>query len=1112
MSVLHSNIPEKANRILNLVLFSLVLIGLRVWYLSVIQYDARLEESKRPQNRTVVEPASRATIRDRFNLPLAVNKMQYRVAIQYSQFKQIPSIAWRTSDEGKKIKYNKRREYISSLSRLLADELNLDSERLDDLIASKAALYFNLPFVIKEEIPEELYFRLKMLEKDWPGLLVQRLPRRTYPLGKVGADIVGYMGAINQSEYEAIITEIKVLEKFLKGYQAGEDSPFPPNVSDVLTAEQRLSEIKELAYTMNDYVGKAGIEGRFDRFLRGFRGKKQFYTDAKGNFLRELPGARDPIPGQRFVLTISAELQEFAEELLIKNERIREAQISNPDGPQEIAAKQPWIKGGAIVAIDPTNGEVLALASYPRYDPNDFIASANPELNAEKQAHILRWLESDSYLGQIWDQKRPLERERYADDEEALFEDEQWINWDRYIFSILAPDSFVKEALDRFGTIQNAYTIGKAAQFLLEASGQNNAYWLMEVLFGKAGQAKFADKLLPSVRQAIEENLELQADQVAINKALLGPFLNGLSSHYDKVLFIDLCRLIVSAGDFNDALLKVVENKTFADYRNAASAKAGVEPFVKGLSQTIFHEHEFKEWRQKNGKQFIQEKRKEEKKDNRYTKPYIDYLDEQENSFFAQFWSEHSGTLISAFLSGGDTSDELGPYMQEFNQWHREINGGAHAQANWRGAYQTLKKYMEEIPKELSADYLKSLRTFKELNRPLLGKYRSLRHNHGIQLEKHLAMAFYPQHGFGYGRSHAYRQSAIQGSVFKLVTGYAAMAQRCRQLGSKVTSENINPLTMVDYVRKSGKKTWIGTFEDGTPIPQLYKGGRLAKSIMRAIGKIDIIKAIEVSSNPYFSIIAGDILESPDALLDAARALSYGSRTGIDLPGEISGSLPTDLATNKTGVYSSAIGQHSLVVTPLQTSLMLCAIANGGNIVKPHVTQTMKGLNQVGQVILTPPKDGLQNSWNQEPNRAIYLPGILRDTLLGGMKKVVSRLCTMGIGNLSVMYRDYPEAISDFIDLEEELLGKTGTAESMERDDLDLVHGANKYTHIWFGGIAFDPNEETYVMRDKWGRPEIVVVVYLRYGKYGSYAAPLAAQVVKKWRQIKARRLVKAAN
>jgi cell division protein FtsI/penicillin-binding protein 2 len=194
----HQDIPAKANRVLNIVLIGMLLILIRVWHLAIIQYDEKLEESRKPQRHIMIEPAKRATIRDRFNIPLAINKIHYQAAISYSQIRVIPSVKWEKDLSGKRIKILKRRDYIKNLSQLLADELNLDSERLEDLIHSKASCYSQIPFIIKEDLSEREYYRLKMLEKDWLGITVLRVPKRHYPQGRVAADIIGFMGAINR--------------------------------------------------------------------------------------------------------------------------------------------------------------------------------------------------------------------------------------------------------------------------------------------------------------------------------------------------------------------------------------------------------------------------------------------------------------------------------------------------------------------------------------------------------------------------------------------------------------------------------------------------------------------------------------------------------------------------------------------------------------------------------------------------------------------------------------------------------------------------------------------------------------------------------------------------
>lgn len=1137
------HIAEKANRVLNLVLIIMLLIILRVWHLSVVQYDSKVEESRKPQRRVVVEAARRATIRDRFNIPLALNKVQYNAAILYSQFRQIPSVVWKKSPDGKRIKILKRREYIAALSNVLGEELQLDAERLEDLIHAKASFYYQIPFIIKEDITEQEYYRLKMLEKDWLGIHVQRVPKRTYPMGRVAADIIGYMGAINRQEYEKIIQEMKELELFLTKREEGEDPPLPKGLKDHQQARRRLKDLQEKAYTVNDYVGKMGIEGRFEEELRGYQGKKSYYSDARGNFLRELPGSRNPLPGRRFLLSISAELQEYAEQLLIQNEQIREAQISNPDlAQQALACKQPWIKGGAIVAIDPYNGEVLALASHPRFDPNDFIASGNPEISSQKSANIARWFESDEYLGQVWDQKRPLEREylNHHVKPNVCYDDALMMTWDNYLNFVLPQGSPLRESLRNLNNIKKAVELQQNIDALLAISGQDNLYWLFNQLYQSEEHKPYGKKMPANVKQTMEANLKKFSSQVAVIKRKIDPELDKLHQNYDKVLLVDICRLAVPGNLFSLELSQKMGEQTLASYRDASAAMATIGPVVRNMSKSLYHEFHFIPWRQENEKEFLKQKRAEEKIALRYPKPYIDYLDEIEQQMFLEFWNMHRWRLLLAFLQGASMEDDLRHYVDYFANWHWELSQGAHHEVPWRHAYDVLHESIANVSDSIAIQYFQTLRSFQELDRPLLGQYRHLRKSQGQQLEKHLAAAFYPMYGFGYGRSYAYRQAATQGSLFKLITAYEALVQRYRKLGGREpTIANLNPLEMVDVIQKNGKDIIVGYHADGKPIPQHYKGGRIPKSASGNLGKLDLLHALEVSSNPYFSLLAGDVLESPDDLAKAARLFSYGARTGIDLPAEIPGKIPDDLNENRTGLYSMAIGQHSLVVTPLQTAVMLSAIANGGNVVKPKIVTvtagTQRSEDEENEQIPLPPRFVFQDSlalvgvdfplftaissleqknlvkrMPTEVGRQLFMPDIIRSILLEGMHRVVAKLQQTGIGSLSRLYHDHPEAISDYLELKDQLAGKTSTSESMENIDLDLLHGTNKYTHVWFGGIVFDntkdeQDKKTYLFRDSSGRPELVVVVYLRFGKYGKESAPVAAQVVKKWREIRSR-------
>lgn len=1071
------NIPEKANRILNVILVAMLLIVLRIWHLAVIQHDQKVEESRRPQRRTILEPARRATIRDRFNIPLAMNKIQYNAAVLYSQIQQIPSVKWEF-EGGKKVKKFKRKEYIANLAKMLGDELHLDAERIEDLIHAKASFYSKMPFVIKENLAEAEYYRLKMLEKDWPGITMQRIPKRHYPLGKVGADVIGYLGAINKEEYEKILQEIRTLEAFVEA--AGDEGPeeLPPGIANLGQARKRLMDLKEYAYSLNDTVGKAGIEAYFEQYLRGFHGKKTFYSDARGNYLSELPGSRPFLSGQRLLLTISSELQEFAEKLLAQNERIREPKATSLQASSKqssITLRQPWIKGGAIIALDPKNGEVLAMASYPRFDPNDFILSGSQERVKQKRSNVNHWLENELHISEIWNQARALEREGYNDRKEKFVDEKMVLTWGQYLHLILPKTSPVLEAITKIGTV--------------------------------GGAIDFQDAYSKDLDHE-EKNLLLQ------------PILANIPSQYEKTLLADLCRLAVDSSRFTKELKDAIGSQTLEEYRNACAAKVAVADAVKEMSKDLFHDIDFKAWRTQNAKEFLQQMRREEKAAKKSTRPYIEYLDAVENRLFKEFWENHGLSLINSFLRDDAEWDPgLQPYFEHFQKWRQEIVQGAHQSLPWHAAYMTLQRSIRKLNPKLSEEYLASLRGYQELIRPLLGRYRYLRKENGKQLEKHLASAFYPSRGFGYGRSQAYRQAASQGSIFKLVTSYAALIQRYQEMGSAATKSQLNPMEIIDHTHRRGKELFVGYEEDGKPLPRFYKGGRLPRST-HVIGKLDLVRAIETSSNPYFSLIAGEYLKDPEDLARTARVFSYGSKSGIDLPGEIAGKIPEDLSTNRTGLYSTAIGQHTLVVTPLQTALMLSAIANQGKVLKPKIVKmtvgktpfryqdlhkAISGYKYSGLLhnadihfpLFTPrtcTKDPILNPIPTQVKTKAPMPGIIREMILDGMRRVVIRTQEESLTTLSRLYRDYPEAISDYIDLKHDLFGKTSTAESVENLDLDPLTGTNLYTHVWFGGISFSD--------EKYEEPELVVVIYLRFGGFGKEAAPMAAQMVKKWREI----------
>lgn len=171
---------------------------------------------------------------------------------------------------------------------------------------------------------------------EHPELRVELQPQRFYPLGKTLAHVLGYVGEISPKQLES-------------------------------------DDYREKGFRPGDIIGKGGLEQYYDEFLRGKPGYRKVLVDSRGRVQSELEVVQ-PQSGQDLITTIDLDLQQKAEE-----------QLENSP-----------TKRGTIIAMDPNNGEMLAMASAPSFDPNVFVrGSATPE--GRKQ------------IAAYWqDEKRPL--------------------------------------------------------------------------------------------------------------------------------------------------------------------------------------------------------------------------------------------------------------------------------------------------------------------------------------------------------------------------------------------------------------------------------------------------------------------------------------------------------------------------------------------------------------------------------------------------------------------------------------------------------------------------------------------------------------------------------
>lgn len=1061
-----SHLASSIQNILSLILVSFVLILIRLWQLTVIQQEIYIDLAVAPKTKTVIERAKRGEIVDREGIPLASNRLCYQAHIYYGEILQISPIRWIPGPGGKKIKTYPRKEYVSKLCKVLGKELHLDSERLEDVLYSHAALFPHLPYVIKDHLSEKEYYRLKLLEKDWPGIQGESAEKRWYPQGRLACDVLGYMGALNHQEYVQVAGKIKKLKQILENPEI----PLPSGYNSLEQVVLQLRQLKERSYTLQDWIGKSGLEAVYEKDLRGFFGMTHFAVNPQGNFLHKLPNRKPPIPGKKIVLSLSAPLQRKAESLLAKQEK----EAATTPSKQ----KMPWIKGGSILALDPKTGEILAFASYPRYDPNDFLPASKEEEKKTSQIH--QWLESPQHIAEVWEGKKALTREFYDEEKEEFYEDKLELSWDTYLTFLFPPES-------PFLSFFSSFTVRQAIE--LQEDWEKLAFHYPE----KEASSLMQQFLVPSSFP--------EKEGAALQKKWL-PYLAPFTHPKDALLVIDLCRLAIHSPAFSDALIQKIGSLSLSHYFSLGQQILQLQEKLRLQAKKAYHEVLFPQWRKENQATYLQKKRAEETQKHHYARPFLDYLDQKEKKLFHAFWKNYQLDLLVSYLKDIPLPKEasfLTSYLP------KDFTG-------------SLKEWSAPLDKAFLFCFLKTVRPFHKLTRPLLTHYPYFSSKKTL-LEKDLASSFYPAQKFGYGRSYAYRQACPLGSLFKLLTAYCALQDHYSKKEEPFSFSMIDQYRYDARVKPKGGYV-VGYTEEGTPIPRLYQGGRLPKSFHKNLGKIDLVSAIECSSNPYFSLLARS-LPDPNQLKKTAQAFGFGQKTGIDLPGEIAGNLPHDLSFSPSGLYAFAIGQHTLAVTPLQTALMLSGLANGGKILKPRIAKATLGKERLLQAPFFPNKNNPYQKYFQllgipfslfaypeeEEKLATLLPYERKHTvpmldkvhhlLFEGMDRVVWGEKGTARPSIIRSLLKNPSLMKKFKSYEHSFIGKTSTAEVKIRNNINPSAPLQTYNHVWFGCISFEEEKN-----HRWSAPELVVVVYLQYAKSGKEGAPLAMEMIETYRQL----------
>jgi penicillin-binding protein 2 len=266
----------------------LLLVCVLIWRLFVLQIDENERFNTLSQEnriRLVPLPPVRGQIYDRNGIPLAQNLPVYAIEVHPDQVEDMDAALDR----------------VSQLVPLSDDEI----QRFRDTLKTRPDFETQ---VLKSGLTDEEVARVAANQHLIDGIELTARLQRYYPLGPEMVDVVGYVGRISVSD---------------------------------------LQHVDKAAYRGTDYIGKLGVEERYETELLGKVGYKEVETNAHGKVVRVL-SSKKAVAGDDLYLSVDAKLQEAARKYL---------------GDYQ----------GAIVAVEPSTGAILAFVSNPVYDPNPFV-------------------------------------------------------------------------------------------------------------------------------------------------------------------------------------------------------------------------------------------------------------------------------------------------------------------------------------------------------------------------------------------------------------------------------------------------------------------------------------------------------------------------------------------------------------------------------------------------------------------------------------------------------------------------------------------------------------------------------------------------------------------
>ena len=334
-------------RVLGVVAFSLfvALFG-RLWFLQALESETFEISAEANIARSIRTQAPRGQILDRNGRVLVENRLSTVVSINRDEHLQaLERMGLETREE--------RDEFRADMFQDLARELSQSGRltKVEDLQAT-----FDDPsFTAVDDIPlardveDELLIFIGERAGRYPGVSVDQDVVRSYPFGQNAAHILGYVGSITGGELESK-ADLYLIDD--------------PNSDD---PDDRIEDPNGKQYRNNDEIGKQGIEVFFEDDLRGIPGTREFTVDISGNVI-DVGEVVEPQQGSDVQLTIDIDLQVRLEFEL--RQALEQARLQQPESEDGAPFTAP---AGSAIIMDPRDGSILAMASYPTFDPSDFI-------------------------------------------------------------------------------------------------------------------------------------------------------------------------------------------------------------------------------------------------------------------------------------------------------------------------------------------------------------------------------------------------------------------------------------------------------------------------------------------------------------------------------------------------------------------------------------------------------------------------------------------------------------------------------------------------------------------------------------------------------------------